>query len=58
MSTSRTAERPPSVAPAIANRRTSLKSVRLAKAALGPLALTQISLIKHNLYIYRYDTGI
>ena len=33
MSTSRTAERPPSVAPAIANRRTSLKSVRLAKAA-------------------------
>ena len=26
-----------------------LKSVRLAKAALAPLALTQISLIKHNL---------
>ena len=35
MSTSRTARRPPSVATAIAYRRTSLRSVRLAKAALG-----------------------
>ena len=39
MSTSRTAERPPSVVPAIAYRRTSRRSVGLGKAALGALAL-------------------
>jgi len=51
MSTSRTAERPPSVVPAIAYRRTSLRSVRLAKPACasGALALTTTYLIKHNL---------
>ena len=40
MSTSRTAERPPSVVPAIAYRRTSIRSVGLAKPASGALALS------------------
>ena len=53
---SRTAERPPSVVPAIAYRRTSRRSVRLAKAALGALALTTTYLIKHNLYVKRCRT--
>jgi hypothetical protein len=35
MSTSRTAERPPSVAPAIANRRTSLSLAEVAPARQG-----------------------
>ena len=51
MSTSRTAERPPSLVPAIAYRRTSLRSVRLAKPASGALALTTTYLIKHNRYL-------
>ena len=49
MSTSRTAERPPSVAPAIAIAALRFARSGLAKPASGALALTTTYLIKHNL---------